>query len=123
MRLYHGSNVSVPHPRILSDRRAMDFESGFYLTSDCSQAIKWTQIKTRRTGIGKAMVSVFQMDDKAFNKLSILSFLEPDKEWLAYVSTNRRDKYRTDDFDIVIGPVANDRTMPTINLYLRGYGY
>lgn len=31
--LYHGSNQSVENPKILESKRALDFGSGFYLTS------------------------------------------------------------------------------------------
>ena len=37
MILYHGSNVAVPEPKILPNLRALDFGSGFYLTSNFHQ--------------------------------------------------------------------------------------
>ena len=33
MKLFHGSNVIVNTPRILTKLRALDFGAGFYLTS------------------------------------------------------------------------------------------
>ena len=34
MKLYHGSNVEVAEPRLMSGVRALDFGRAFYLTSD-----------------------------------------------------------------------------------------
>ncbi|WP_455010597.1 DUF3990 domain-containing protein [Oribacterium sinus] len=41
MKLFHGSNVVVQTPKILSGLRALDFGAGFYLTSSRLQAQKW----------------------------------------------------------------------------------
>ena len=37
MKLFHGSNVIVNTPRILTKLRALDFGAGFYLTSSKEQ--------------------------------------------------------------------------------------
>lgn len=52
--------------------------------------------------------------------LKILEFISPNEEWLRYVSAHRKNWQTDDKYDIVIGPVANDNTMPVINLYLKG---
>lgn len=39
--LYHGSNITVEEPAIIKSKRLLDFGTGFYLTSDFSQAKKW----------------------------------------------------------------------------------
>ena len=54
------------------------------------------------------------------NKLSILKFNSANKEWLEFVAKNRKNKKVDDNWEIIIGPVANDNTMPVITLYLRG---
>ena len=54
------------------------------------------------------------------NKLSILRFDSANKEWLEFVAQNRKNKNVEENVDIIIGPVANDNTMPVITLYLRG---
>lgn len=33
---------------------------------------------------------------------------------------NRNNQPNTKNWDVIIGPVANDNTMPVINLYLKG---
>lgn len=42
MILYHGSNVEVQKPRIITTNKGLDFGSGFYLTSDIEQATRWS---------------------------------------------------------------------------------
>ncbi len=121
MLLYHGSNIAVQNPKILESDRRLDFGTGFYLTSSLSQAERWAKITTERRKIGKATVSVFEIDENLFNTLKILHFEKADKNWLEYVSKNRKNlPIQNDDFDLIIGPVANDKTMPVISLYFSG---
>ena len=121
MLLYHGSNVEVQNPKILESDRKLDFGTGFYLTSSLSQAERWAKLTTERRKNGKAIVSVFEIDENAFNTLKILHFEKADKNWLEYVSKNRKNlPIQNDDFDLIIGPVANDKTMPVISLYFSG---
>ena len=50
----------------------------------------------------------------------MLRFTEPDVAWLKYTANNRRNENATDDYDVVIGPVANDKTQPVITAYFSG---
>lgn len=119
MILYHGSNVSVQKPRLfITDRRA-DFGSGFYLTSSFEQASRWAQLVTKRRGNGTPSISVFEYDESDSPSLRILEFTGATVEWLAFVGANRRGDY-VEKYDLVIGPVANDNTMPTLRLYFAG---
>lgn len=120
MILYHGSNVKVDIPKIIVSNRTLDFGAGFYTTSDRIQAEKWAQTQTRRRRDGKAIVSLYEFDEKEKNNLNVLSFDSANREWLNYVSNNRKGIYKGKKFDIVIGPVANDNTMPVINNYIAG---
>ncbi len=120
MKLYHGSNILVEIPKIILPLRALDFGAGFYTTTDFEQAKKWSIIKTQRSGKGKPIVSVFEIAEKDINNLSVLKFDTANKDWLEFVSLNRKNGIIINDKDIIIGPVANDNTMPVITLYLRG---
>ncbi len=121
MLLYHGSNIAVQNPNILESDRRLDFGTGFYLTSSLLQAERWAHLTAERRKTGKAIVSVFEIDENAFNTLKILHFEKADKNWLEYVSKNRKNlPLQNDDFDLIIGPVANDKTMPVISLYFSG---
>ena len=70
---------------------------------------------------GKEMVSVFDIDEDTLQGLSILSFDSANREWLRYISANRTGHTPESYYDVIIGPVANDQTIRTINNYLRGY--
>ena len=52
--------------------------------------------------------------------LKCLKFLRADKDWLRFVAANRKNVNIQNDYDLIIGPVANDRTMPVISLYFAG---
>ena len=49
-----------------------------------------------------------------------MKFDSANKNWLEFVSMNRKNEIIEENSDIIIGPVANDNTMPVITLYLRG---
>ncbi len=121
MKLYHGSNVEVSNPKILPATRNVDFGNGFYLTTDFEQARKWSKATTRRRKCGTPIVSVFEIDEVELNKLQIKEFKEPSKEWLNFVSENRKKTIYNNEYDVIIGPVADDNTMPVVDLYMQGF--
>ena len=118
--LYHGSNIVVDKPRLLKGQRALDFGAAFYLTSSQEQALRWSRTVTRRNGKGMPTVSIYTLDKTSLAELRILKFDTADGDWLDYVVKNRRGDGVPDDFDIVIGPVANDNTLPVIDDYMAG---
>ncbi|UNU72559.1 DUF3990 domain-containing protein [Moraxella nasovis] len=115
--LYHGSNVEVATPKILSNLRAMDFGSGFYLTSNFHQAERWARLVCKRRGQGQAIVNIYEFDEVA--PLNIKRFLSADGEWLEFVVTNRK-ALGMFDYDVVVGAVADDATLPVIDDYMDG---
>ena len=113
--------MTVSNPKILQSDRRLDFGTGFYLTSNYEQAARWAKLTVQRRGEGKETVSVFDFDETSLDSLKILRFEAANREWLEYVTANRKNlTLKNDDYDIVIGPVANDRTMPVISLYFSG---
>ncbi|SHK33266.1 Protein of unknown function [Selenomonas ruminantium] len=121
MILYHGSNIVVREPKILKSQRFLDFGAGFYLTSDFEQAQKWAVRTTARRENGTPVVSVFEIGDNYAEVVKVLKFTKPDKEWLRYITAHRTGNPPVDDYDIVVGPVANDQAIRTVNNYLKGY--
>ena len=120
MKLYHGSNVEVRNPKILESDRKLDFGTGFYLTTSYEQAEKWAVLTAKRRNYGKPFISVFEYDEEGSNELSVLKFQNADEKWLRFVSANRKNLSVKNDYDVVICPVANDRTMPVIALFFAG---
>jgi hypothetical protein len=123
MMLYHGSNIEIRDPKLLKIQRSLDFGKGFYTTSSFEQAEKWAKRTVLIRASGKAVVSCYSVDEDALSKLKILRFSSPDSIWLDYVVKNRKNinMNAADEYDLIIGPVANDQTFPTILLYLDGY--
>ena len=100
--------------------RALDFGCAFYLTSDFEQESRWARTAVLRRGDGRPVVSIYEFDETASSDLRVLRFEEPNADWLKYVTGNRTGLAGDTDYDIVTGPVANDNTMPVLNLYFKG---
>lgn len=120
MILYHGSNLLVNEPKILVTNRMLDFGAGFYTTSSREQAVKWAKTQTIRRKNGSPTISIFDFDEEVLQGVSILKFGYANREWLRFVTDNRKGMYIGEKYDLVIGPVANDNTMPVINNYMSG---
>ena len=121
MILYHGSNVAVREPRLLTKQRDLDFGKGFYTTTDMPQASTWAQRTARIRRQSSPTVSVYEADDLLVGELEVLRFDTPDEAWLEFIASHRRGDADDAVWDVVLGPVANDQTMPTLVLYLDGY--
>lgn len=120
MILYHGSNVEVKEPMLLKVQRELDFGKGFYTTTDLEQATKWAKRTAKRRGVDKAFVTVYEVDSADINSIRLLSFDSPNKDWLDFVVKNRKGEYIDENWDVISGPVADDRTAQVIELYLDG---
>lgn len=117
--LYHGSNVLVETPKLLLDLRALDFGSGFYLTSSYSQAERWARVVHRRRQVGQPTLNSYVFNEEQASTLRLLRFHSADADWLEFIVHNRK-LLAIFDYDIVIGPVANDNTLPVIDDYMDG---
>ena len=121
VRLYHGSNVEVREPRLLRKYRDLDFGRGFYVTSDIRQARTWAIRTARIRGAGNPTVTVYDLDESELADLAVLRFAEPNERWLKFVAAHRKGEVMDDMWDIVRGPVADDRTVGVLLMYLDGY--
>lgn len=120
LKLYHGSNVEVRKPSLLKSRKNTDFGRGFYTTTQKEQAEHWTSIKMDRAKKGRRVVSVFEVDETILSNLEIKirEFHGPDEAWLNFVVNSRKGIEH--DYDLVFGPVANDKVFTVVNLYESG---
>lgn len=122
MLLYHGSTMAVRKPIVSRGRGKTDFGKGFYTTTSREQAEKWAQIKRDRMGDeAHAIVSIFELDDAVLNNPAYHTrhFDGATAEWLDFVVGNRRGEVHH-NFDLIMGPVANDKLYATITLYENG---
>ena len=114
MKLYHSSNVIVEFPDTLHSRNYLDFGRGFYLTSLYEQAVRYAQrFKRRGQQAWLNTYEFFMADDSQWN---IMKFDSYDEHWLDFVA-QCRDGKDVGDYDIVIGGIANDRVILTLDRY------
>ena len=122
MIVYHGSTVLVEVPEILTSARKLDFGEGFYTTSNREQAVRWSERVCERRNTKIQIISEYEFDFKTADKvLKIVSFCEPDEEWLDFISLNRNGSIQPTLYDIAIGPVADDDIYGTVLLYEQGF--
>jgi len=117
LTLYHGSNISFETPSLSYARDKRDFGIGFYTTQLQNQAYEWALNLFQRYAGKAPYIYTFELDESG---LSILTFPEISVEWLEMGKSNRLQGGTQHDYDIVIGPVANDNTLRTVSLYVAG---
>ena len=116
MKLYHSSTQTVEHPDILHSRNYLDFGKGFYLTSIYDQAVRYGQRFLRRNKPAWLNTYEFSENVEGFKVMRLESY---DKAWLDFVSKCRAGEDDT-DYDMVVGGIANDRVILTLDRYFAG---
>ena len=114
--LYHGSLEIVATPEIRRPNRTLDYGAGFYLTSSAEQAEAWVRRKLKGD-IALGYVNVYEYDENKETEFETLAFEQPDEAWLDFVMANRMNPDYCHNYDIVKGPVANDRVYASFALY------
>lgn len=111
MRLYHGTNQLFEKIDLRKSKPNKDFGKGFYLSDDYEQALKMAQIKVEQQQQGSSVVLEFDVDEEAMRKLRLLRFDDYCEQWAEFVLANRKSSISqlVHDYDIVIGPIADDR--------------
>lgn len=86
-----------------------DFGKGFYLSEDEEQAIEMARYKSSILG-GDVVITKFKFNIDALNctELKVKIFSEYSEEWADFVLANRDGK-QTEGYDVVYGPIANDK--------------
>ena len=110
MKLYHGTNAEILRIDLKESRVGKDFGIGFYLTPDKQVAQRQAERKFEQYGVGEARVYEYTIDDNALQALKVLRFDSYTMEWARFVLMNRKNRTRTQvhNYDIVIGPIADD---------------
>ena len=110
MTLYHGSQSKVEEPEIRIQKYNKDFYFGFYCTNLKDQAFRWA------TRFGRGYINSYEYcsDDS----LRIKVFKEMTDEWLDFIAACRAGK--SHDYDIVEGPMADDKVYNYVGEYLSG---
>ncbi len=116
MILYHSSNVIVNHPDTLHSRHYLDFGRGFYLTSLHEQAVRYAQ-RFKRRGQA-AWLNTYELSDMD-PKWKIKQFEAYNQQWLDFVA-QCREGGEPGDYDMIVGGIANDKVIITLDRYFRG---
>ena len=116
MKLYHGSLEIVEHPRIIEPNRTLDYGRGFYTTTSYEQAEQWVR-RRRSSGHTTGYVNLYELSEVLPVSISLLKFDEPTEDWVDFVMQNRTQRDFNHNYDIVYGPVANDRVYAAFALY------
>ena len=122
MRLYHGTHIDFSEIDLAKSFPLKDFGKGFYLTTIREQAERMAKRKQEALG-GKAIVQEYEFDENVLHKddLKALVFEGTTPEWATFIFNNRsRNKNYRHDYDIVVGPIADDGVAFLINQYTTG---
>lgn len=120
MILFHGTNTDIEKIDLSRSLNHKDFGKGFYLTDSRDTAIRMATKKALLFG-GKATLISYEFDESALRSdLKVKVF--PEKatvEWFVFVDANRDRKNKTPihDYDIIVGPIADDGVVMQITNY------
>lgn len=111
MKLYHGTNVAIDVIDLQKSKPNKDFGKGFYLSPNYDQALNMAQIKVEQQQCGSPLVIEFEVDEVLMNTLRLLRFDDYSEQWAEFILANRNNKTDSPvhDYDIVVGPIADDR--------------
>ncbi len=123
MRVFHGSYTAIETIDLSKCQSNKDFGRGFYVTKIRKQAEEWAKVigKVHQTN---GVVTEFTFYERAFSEenLKTLRFREYNAEWFDFIILNRNleTPEQQHDYDIIEGPVADDKVQRRINRYLEG---
>lgn len=130
--LYHGSACAFVRPDVSKGRPYKDFGKGFYMSVDREQAIgmmhkKFAELFARRLNdsvpsVRKVLYRVV-IDTEMLASLKVKVFSAADESWLDFILLCRRVDGVPHDYDVVIGPTADDDTRLLLKNFIDGvYG-
>lgn len=123
IKLYHGSVVNIEKIDLKKSRPNKDFGRGFYLSADEQQAWRMGELKALIDG-GEPVMNVYEFDEDVMKsgELKVLMFSGYTREWADFIFLNRNNKLSVPvhDYDIVYGPIANDRVGVQIGRHEAG---
>ena len=111
MILYHGTNQDFADIDLHKSKPNKDFGQGFYLSREYTQAMDMAKTKVEQMEAGVPTVQTYEADEDAMKDLRVLRFNDYSEEWAKFILLNRNNSSAepAHDYDIVIGPIANDR--------------
>ena len=131
--LYHGTIMSIQRIDVSRGRAHKDFGRGFYMAMSPRQAIGMMHKKyheaVRRSRNASQCAFVehlyqIRLKPSSESELKIKVFNSADMEWLDFILMCRESELpHPHEFDVVIGPTADDDTLISLQNYWKGiYG-
>lgn len=124
MNLYHGTNMRFGRIELGKSRPNKDFGKGFYLSADERQAAEMAEHKCLQDG-GTPIVQAYSFDEESLmsGELKVLRFDSYSEEWVKFILMNRTNRTGEPchDYDVVIGPIADDKVGVQLFRYLNNY--
>ena len=128
LTVYHGTTSLIESIDVSKGKPYKDFGRGFYVTEDYSHAKNLASrnklLESKRFGKNiQAYVYTYSLDMKKAKSFKTKEFSTADLDWMRFVLANRATKEKNHDYDIVIGPTANDDTSLVLKSFFSGlYG-
>jgi len=127
--LYHGTICDFEQIDVSKGKPYRDFGQGFYLCETFERAyniaLRNKKIETGRHQIvnkavkPNAFIYEYSIDLREIGHLNVKHWESADREWLNFIIENRMSRDRRHDYDIVIGPTANDDTRTSIRTVMN----
>ena len=119
MIVYHGSTIEVRHPDVNHSYRNLDFGKGFYVTTVREQAERWARRKADLAGTAKGVITVYHLEDDC-PELLVKDFADDMDSWIDFVCACREGDTSYQNYDVIMGKVANDKVYRVVDMYRRG---
>jgi hypothetical protein len=123
MKVYHGSYTAISVIDLSKCEKHKDFGQGFYVTKYRKQAEEWAE-KIGNRHFVQGVITEFDFLESAFTSWNyrVLRFGDYSEEWLDFVVLNRNPHHENPvhDYDIVEGPIADDKIQRRLDKYLKG---
>ncbi len=116
--LFHGTTKYFDEIDLAKSHNRRDFGMGFYTTVLENQAKEWAYRLSLREKCARYYVYQYSFEENSTLKIKRFDGLT--EEWLEFIKENRSKGGLQHEYDVVIGPVADDNTMETIQLYISG---
>ena len=124
MRVFHGSDVKIEEIDLTKSDHFKDFGRGFYVTNIREHAYLRAIDISERHNSNKPIITEFNYIEEypITVGLNIKKFVNVSKEWVEFIMLNRNRKisHPAHTFDIIEGPIANDKMVIQIRSYEQG---
>lgn len=124
--LYHGTTHNFAEIDVRRGKPFKDFGQGFYLTAIREHAVSLARRNCRieesrlaASGDNRRLsvyLYLYEFGLREMDKLNTKRFDAADRDWLKFIIANRTNRTRQHEYDVVIGPTANDDTRTSIRV-------